>query len=167
MDNKQSLRLNLLEKEQIETLASDILQKMKQGMTVQEATGVSDETLEEIYSLACGFYDQGRYKESISLFHFLAGASPTTYKYVLGLASSYHQVEAYEDATFGFYIAFNLEPDNPIPAYYATDCLLKQNLFEEAEEFVQMTILTCDDRPEYQNLQERCELIKKTLEDKK
>lgn len=165
--NKEQFNFNLLDKEKARAIAKEVLEQMEEGMTLQEATGVSNETLEEIYSLAYGFYNQGKYKESAALFEFLAGASPTTYKYVLGLASSYHQLGAYEEASAGFFIALNIESDNPIPAYYIMDCFLKQNLLEEAEEFAELTIEICEDRPEYQDLKGRCELIKKSLRSKK
>ncbi|MCH9626866.1 MAG: hypothetical protein S4CHLAM2_04970 [Chlamydiales bacterium] len=163
MNNKQTFRFDLLDKEGAQTIAKEVLNLMEEGMTLQEATGVSDETLEEIYNLAYGYYDQGKYKEAVSLFHFLAGASPRTYKYVLGLASSFHQIGAFEEAAVGFYCALNIEPENPIPAYYVTDCFLKQNCVEEAAEFAELTIEICDNRPEYRNIQERCDLIKKSL----
>lgn len=163
--NNQKARFNyeLLTKEGAQSLATEVLQNLKEGMTLQDAMGISEGTLEEIYSLAYGFYNQGKYKESASLFHFLAGASPRTYKYILGLASSYHQLEIYDEAAVGFYVALGLEPENPIPAYYITDCFLKQGLSEEAEEFAEVTILICGDRSKYQDLKRRCELIIKSL----
>lgn len=148
-----------------EKLAQEVLKKMGEnpGMTLKDATGISDEALEQVYSLAYNYYNQGKYIESISLFEILTGACPKTYKYVLGLAASYHQIQAYNDAFLGFYIALNLEPENPIPAYYATDCFLKQNLREEAQEFAEMTSCICADRPEYAHLKERCQLILESL----
>lgn len=166
-NNKNKVRLDLLDKEGTQKIALEVYKLMQQGMTLQEATGLSDEALEEVYSLAYGYYNQGKYEESASLFKFLAGACPKVYKYVLGLASSYHQLESYEEAGVGFYIAFHLDPENPIPAYFITDCFLKQNLFEEADEFAQVTILVCENRPEFRDLKERCELIRKSLKAKK
>jgi len=152
-------------KEIAEKIASEVLKKMQEnpGMTLQDATGVSDEALEEVYCLAYNFYNQGKYRESISLFEFLTGACPKQYKYVLGLAASYHQIQAYNEAFAGFYIALHLEPDNPIPAYFSMDCLLKQNLKEEALEFAEVTSEICEQRPEYLELKQRCDLIAETL----
>lgn len=163
MASKMAFKLDLTDKKAADMLAGEVLKRMKSGMTVQQAMGVSDETLEEIYSLAYGYYNQGKYKEAIALFQFLSGAAPTVYKYVLGLASSFHQLESYIDAACGFYIALNIEPDNPLPAYYITDCFLKQDLREEAEEFAKFTVKLCGNKAKYQELKERCELIHKSL----
>ena len=166
---KNSALINLLDREQAEGLAREVLLKMQEneGMTLKDATGVSDESLEEMYSLAYTFYNQGKYQESLALFQFLAGAAPNTYKYVLGLAASYHQVKAYEEAAVGFYIALNIQPDNPVPAYHITDCFLKQKMYEKAEEFAEVTSIICDNREEYTELQQRSNLIRKSLESKK
>lgn len=154
-------KINYDNKELAEQLASEVLKKMEEheGMTIKDAIGISDKALEEVYSLAYNFYNHGKYREAISLFELLTGASPKTYKYVLGLAASYHQIQAYEEAFAGFYIALHLDPANPIPVYYAADCCLKQNLYEEALEFAEMVVEICEKRPEYKGLKERCELI--------
>lgn len=166
---KESLRINLLDKEQMEGVAYTVLQKMQEneGMTLKEATGVSDEALEEIYSLAYTFYNQGKYKEAMALFQYLSLTASSTYKYLFGLAACYHQVQAYEQAAVGFYVALNIEPEDPIPAYYIMDCFLKQDLYEEAEEFADITITICEDKEPYRELKQRAELIKNSLKENK
>ena len=163
MTNKQNIRYDLLDKKQTQAIAKEVLKRIKEGMTLQEATGLSDGSLEEIYSLAYEYYNQGKYGESASLFQFLAGAAPTNYKFVLGLASSYHQLGAYDDAIAGFYIALQIEPENPIPAYYIMDCFLKQGLTKEADEVADVTIELCEGREEFEDLKGRCALIRKSL----
>ncbi|MFC2049475.1 SycD/LcrH family type III secretion system chaperone [Chlamydiota bacterium] len=162
---KKTFEINLADKEAMANIGEEVLRKMQEnpGMTLKEATGVSDEVLEEIYHLAYTFYNQGKYKEAAALFQFLSGASPSTYKYVLGLASCFHQCESYEQAAIGFYIALQTQPDNPIPAYYITDCFLKQDLKEEALEFAEVTLMICEDKPKYAELSHRCRLIIESL----
>ncbi len=156
-------KIDINDKKQIRALADHVLENLEKGMPLQQAVGLSDESMEEIYSLAYGFYNQGKFTESLSLFQFLSSASPTTYKYILGLASSLHQLQSYEEAAIGFCYAFNLDPDDPIPTYFATDCFLKLNRNEEAEELADVTIAICGDKPEFQELKTKCELIKKKL----
>lgn len=163
-NKKQTLNVDLHNEETRQKIAENVLFLMKEkGMTLQEATGISDETLEEIYSLAYGYYNQGKYKESLALFHLLAGSSPTTYKYVLGAAASNYQLGLYEEAALGFFCSLHLNAKDPMPAYYIADCFLQQNLLEEAMEFAKATIILCEDRPEYDSLKARCELIIKNI----
>lgn len=163
--NKKSnkVRFAHLDQEGTQKIAAEVCKLMKEGMTIQEATGLSDEMLDEVYTLAYGYYNQGKYNESVSLFEFLANTAPKNYKYVFGLASCYHQLKAYDDSAVGFYYAAQLESDNPIPAYYLLDSFLKQNELEAAEEAADITMIICGDKPEYRDLKERCRLIKESL----
>lgn len=167
--HKKPADLNFLDKEAAENIAREVLSTMQKnpGMTLKEATGISDQVLEEIYHLAYTYYNQGKYEEGAALFQFLSGSSPKTYKYVLGLAACFHQCETYEQAALGFYIALTIEPNNPVPAYYVTDCFLKQNLLEEALEFAEVTVMICEGKPEYAELSQRCTLIAESLKSKK
>jgi type III secretion system low calcium response chaperone LcrH/SycD len=162
-------KINLKDKDVVERLSLYIIKKMEEnpGMTLKDATGISDETMEGLYSLAYSFYNQGKYREALALFELLAGTSPTVHKYFLGLGACYQQTEAYGAAFASYYIALNLDPDNPIPAYHAVDCLLKQDLKEEALECAEAAVLICDGRPEYRELEKRCQLIINSLSLKK
>lgn len=163
---KSSLALvDFTNKEEVEKLAQDILQRMEetQGMTIQDAFGIPDRALEEIYTLAYSFYDQGKYPESFSLFDFLVKASPKTSKYCFGLAATLHQLGFYREAAVSFLMAYHLEPENPLPAYYATDCFLKLNLKQEAQEIIEIALVTCEQKPEYAELKQRFNLILKQL----
>jgi type III secretion system low calcium response chaperone LcrH/SycD len=165
---QNDLLLKLQDKEFVQSISDEIISKLDQneGMTLKDATGISDDALEEIYSLAYNYYNQGKYEEALALFNFLASASPSVYKYVLGLASTYHQMNSFGDAIVGFYIAMHLNPEDPTPAYYITDSFLKLNRPEDAVEYADLTIKACKDRPEYSELKERCKLIKKNIKNK-
>ena len=167
--NKKIPYIDFEDKVLLATIGGEILLKLQQnpGMTLREATGVSDEALEQIYSLAYTYYEQGKYQEAAALFQFNAGASPTTYKYLLGLGASFQQMGHYEEAIKGFFTAACLEPENPTPSYYLIDCLLKQNLLEEAEEAARLTAKICGNRVEYRELKQRCLLIARSLKNKK
>ncbi|NGX60903.1 MAG: Chaperone protein IpgC [Chlamydiae bacterium] len=159
--------LQNLDDSQLEAVAADVLEKMNEkGMSLKEATGVSEESLEEMYALAYGYYNQGKFEEAVSLFKFLSIASPDTYRYVLGMAASFHQLKSYKEAATGFYLALNLEP-NPFAGYYLLDAFLKQDLFDEAREFIDLLLELCEEQPGYEEIQGRVELIKKSLNDKK
>lgn len=155
-------KYNLKDPSQIELLAQEIFTQLDEGMTLQEATGIQPELLEEIYSLAYGYYNVGKFQEAQALFQLIAAASPTVYKYVFGLAAACHQLKLYEDAIAGFFLALNIE-ESPLAAYYLLDSFLNLNLNEEAEECVELVLELCKDRPEYQNIYKKVKLIKNSL----
>lgn len=163
LNNKKSFDLNNLREEDILAISKNVLAAMKPGMTLQRAVGISDNALEEIYSLAYGFYDQGKYKEAESLFYFLAGAAPNNYKYVFGLASTYYQQKNYADAVKLFCLALYVDTTNPTAAYYVFDSLFKQDIVEEGREFLMIAIELCGELEEHEELKKKCLLIKDGL----
>lgn len=143
-----------------------ILQGLDAGLTLQQILGLSDVLLEEIYTIAYSFYSQGKYNEAIGLFQILTASKPQCYKYILGLSSCYHQLKMYNEAAFGFFLAFDAEPNNPIPPYYIADSLMKIDQTEESRDFLDITIDICANKPEYRILKERCNIMKDSLKGK-
>lgn len=149
---------------EIEKKALLILEKMKtEKKSLKEVLGFNEDFLENLYSLAYGYYNQGRYKESTSLFHLLAGASPTTFKYLFGLASSYYQVKDYENAAHGFFFSIFQAPENPYPSYYLADCFIQMGEIEGAVDFLDAAVEIAEGKPQYASFAARCLLMKKSL----
>lgn len=167
MTNKQT-RFQVADPLEAEKVAKQVLEALEKnpGMTLKEAIGVSSETLEEIYCLAYGYYNQGRYKEAVSLFHFLAASSPVEYKYIFGLAATYLELGLLADAHIGFLLALKIDPTHPMPAYYAADCLLKMDKQSDALELLESLEEYCDTKPEFSELKERCSLLIHTIKTK-
>ncbi len=165
--NELAKILDNLNEEKLDEVAAELFQKMeKEGKTLKEASGVSDEMEEEIYAIAHGYYDQGKYLEAATLFQVLAKLNPNEFKYIYGLASAHHQHKDFINASLGFYTAHALEPMNPMPTFYLADCFLNLEGYSDALHFLKITIELCKLKPEHKELGEKCELIKKTLTDK-
>lgn len=149
--------------EETKTALMNILEGLGNGLSLQQILGLSDVLLEEIYTIAYSFYSQGKYNEAVGLFQILAASKPQCYKYILGVSSCYHQLKCYNEAAFGFFLAFDAEPENPIPPYYIADSLMKLEQPEESNNFLDITIDICGDKPEYKVLKERCAIMKDSL----
>ncbi|MFN0064791.1 MAG: SycD/LcrH family type III secretion system chaperone [Chlamydiales bacterium] len=158
----------LLGSANIQKKANLVLKRMKEeNISLKEAAQVNDHFLEEVYSLAHAHYERGNYKESLSLFQLLSGIAPSTHKYVFGLSANFHQMGKFEDAMYGFYLALNIDPENPIPAFYIADCLLKLNFKAEAEEFLNLTIEIAVEKPQYAEMKHKSLLMLNTLKEGK
>lgn len=149
--------------DELKQALTNILEGMGKGLSLQQILGLSDLLLEEIYTVAYSFYSQGKYNEAVGLFQILAASKPENYKYMLGVSSCYHQLKLYNEAAFGFFLAFDAEPENPIPPYYIADSLMHLNQFEESEDFLDITIEICGNKPEFSILKTRCDIMKKSL----
>ncbi|MEG0036821.1 MAG: SycD/LcrH family type III secretion system chaperone [Victivallaceae bacterium] len=145
--------------EETKQALTNILGQLAEGKNLQDILGLSNTVLEEIYTMAYSFYSQGKYYEAIGLFQVLAASKPGSYKYMLGLSSCLHQLKMYDEAAFGFFLAFDNDPTNPIPAYYIADTFLKSDRPEEAQDFIDITLKVCGNKPEYKMLKERCQVM--------
>ncbi|MCH9611344.1 MAG: hypothetical protein S4CHLAM81_15330 [Chlamydiales bacterium] len=146
--------------EEIERESQRILKKMKdEGITLQQATGIPDSFLEEMYALAHAHYERGNYKESLSLFQFLAGCSPQNYKFMLGLAANLHQMGEYTEALQGFMVALKLDESNPTPIYYMADCFLRLGDEESAIPLYESMVEAGKIAPEFKELADKSKLI--------
>lgn len=154
-----------LSEENMNATAAQIVAEMEKGKTLQEAAGITVSMQEEIYIIAHDYYEQGKYAESLALFQMLARINPNSFRFVYGLASSYHQIRDYINASLGFYTALSLEPLNPMPAFYLADCFLNLDAPEDALNFLDMTIAICeeDKKGTFEKLKERCKLIRSSL----
>ncbi len=160
--------LDTLTEENIEATAAKILEEMDKGKSLHEAAGITVSMQEEIYVIAHDYYEQGRYNESLALFQMLARINPNSFRFIYGLAASYHQIKDFINASLGFFTALSLEPFNPMPAFYLADCFLNLESPEDASRFLDITIAICEeDRSgEYKKLMERCKLIRTSLKSK-
>lgn len=142
----------------------NIFNQLAEGKNLQDILGLSNTVLEEIYTMAYSFYSQGNYYQAIGLFQVLVASKPGSYKYMLGLSSCLHQLKMYDEAAFGFFLAFDNDPTNPIPPYYIADSFFKSNRPEEAKDFIEITLKVCATKPEYKMLRERCQIMSSAIE---
>ncbi len=153
------------DKEAIAKAAKYLHERMKEeNKSLQEILQVNGGLLEDIYSLGYGYYNQGRYKEASSLFYMLSHIDPTSYKYLFGLASSLHQQGDYENAAYGYCNAVVLDPENPYPFFYLSDCCLKGGDPESAIEALDFVLEIAEKKEGYRQLKERSILLKEGLE---
>jgi type III secretion system low calcium response chaperone LcrH/SycD len=165
---KQKQLFTGLDEAMLQKMMLEIADKLESNpeQTLQEIAGLKDDNLEEIYSLAYTYYNQGIYKDAYQLFGFLAGVAPLTYKFVFGLAATEHQLGEYKEAMDSFLHTTELEPRNPLSFYYLADCFLKLGHPEEAKRMALLTAEICEDKPEYAQVKSRCELLASSLPQK-
>lgn len=153
--------------EEIDIETQRVLKKMKdEGITLQQATGISDAFLEEMYSLAHAHYNRGNYKEALSLFQFLVGCVPTQHKFMLGLAATLHQLGDYREALRGFTLVLQIDQKNLLPVYYMADCFLRLGDEESALPLYELMIKAGTEDPALAELSQRSALIAEGLRTK-
>lgn len=151
---------------QKEELTQKVMEQVKQGIPLKTALGVTDESLEHVYSLAYHKYQRGEYAEAVHLFRYLVSIDPEAYKFCLGLAASLHKSQEYQPAANVYVLATVRNPRDPVPYFHAADCFLHLEDREMAKAALHLCMQMCGDTPEFSRMKERARMIRSALEGK-
>lgn len=144
---------------------------VKMPGTVKDMLGVTEESIESLYSQAYLLYNTGRYRDAIQVFRLLIMLNPMESKYTMGLAASLHMLKEYKGASAAYSLVSILDPENPIPYYHASDCYIQSGDKLSAIAMLEMAIKRAGAKPEFAALKKRAEItletVKKELVDSK
>lgn len=129
----------------------------------KDILGLTDPVVEGIYAQAYRLYNTGRYKDSIQLFRLLVSLAPTEEKFILGLGACFHLLKEYNDAVDTYTLCSAMNPNNPIPLYHISDCLIQMNDPVSAKVTLDLAIQVAGDKPEYATLKDRAKLTLDSL----
>lgn len=110
-----------------------ILERVKEGQTIQEAAEIDPQIMEVFYLAAYNNYENGLYKESLQLFSLLCQMNLNEYKYLLGAASSLYELKHYDEAMIAFLFASALNDKDASALFHALDCAMYLEDYTEAQ----------------------------------
>lgn len=121
------------------------------------------EAYERVYETAKKYYEAGDYNSALPLFYGLVGYNQHCYKYIIGAAACLHLLGYYNQAAQGYALAYAADPANPIPLFYAAECIEKLKGYKVALLLLGQSIAVAGKRPEYKELKHQAGLIKDRL----
>ena len=105
-------------------VAETVKSLIKDGSTLKQLKGISNEELEAVYSLAFGYYRTGKYEEALKLFQFLVLFDHLNAKFWMGLGAVQQVLKDYQNAVVSYGYCSFLKLDNPKPQLHAAECFL-------------------------------------------
>ena len=97
---------------------------VKDGSTLKQLKGVTNDELEAVYSLAFGYYQTGKYDDALKLFQFLVLFDHLNQKYWMGMGAVQQVMKDYQNAVVSYGYCSFLKLDNPKPQLHAAECFL-------------------------------------------
>jgi len=97
---------------------------LKDGATMKELKGISNEELEAVYSLAFGYYQTGRYDDALKLFQFLVLFDHLNAKFWFGLGAVQQVKKDYKNALASYGYSSFLDIQNPKPQLHSAECFI-------------------------------------------
>jgi len=160
-----------LKNEQVANLQKSLQNATRGTKSPKDALGLTDAMVEGVYGQAYRLYNTGKYKDAIQLFKLLIMISPTTPKFIMGLAASFHLLKDYKMAADTYVFLGVIDAENPISFYHTSDCYVRMNDPVSAIVALNMAIKRCGDKPEFKVLKDRAILtlqsLKKNVEEGK
>lgn len=123
-------------------------------MTPREAMGFGQDILDFAYQHGYKLFEGGKYEEALPIFLWLRMLEPLTYRYVFSVAACYHYLKDYDSAFGQYLMASMIDPENPEPDFYASDCCLSTQSNEMAVMFLEKSLAKSEGKPEYNKIHE-------------
>lgn len=140
---------------------------LNESYTFREIQGISDESMDAIYSIAYNLYQNSKYEDAHKVFQFLCFYDHYEKKYWMGLAACRQMLKKYQEAVDAYGFAAMLDTDDPKVPLYAADCLLASGNKEHAQFALESVVEFSGDNKAHKNLKERAEAILGLIKDEK
>lgn len=124
---------------------------------------LDDEVQEAIYGVAYGALAGRNYKQSASLFAFLAAQRPTEARYLSGLGLSRVGQEEHLQAVLAFALASHFEPDNPRHLLSLTESLLAIGEADMASHALKALEMAAEGKGEFDGLLQRARSLARLI----
>ncbi len=131
--------------------------------SIKDMVGMSDESIESLYSHAYLLYNTGRYKDAIQVFRLLTLLNALESKYIMGLAACFHMMKEFRTAASSYALVSVIDPENPVPYYHASDCYIQMGDKLSAATMLDLAIKRAQDKPEFAALKKRSEITVEAL----
>jgi len=97
---------------------------IKDGATLKEVKGITNDELEAVYSLAFGYYRTGKFEEAQKFFEFLVLFDHLNAKYWFALGAVQQARKDFQRAIASYGYSSFLDLENPKPQFHAAECFL-------------------------------------------
>lgn len=106
--------------------------------TLQQAYGIKDIEMEEMYRQAYELYQQDCFSDAVIIYQWLVILNPFVNKYWLGLAANRQMLKDYENALKAYAIILLIDDIDPYPHYYAYECYTAMGEPDEAHKALKL-----------------------------
>lgn len=128
-----------------EEYSDALLDAIQNGASLKDVQGITDQTMQGVYSLAYDFYSHGKLNDAESLFRFLCVYDFHNPEYAMGLAAVYQLKKNYHKAIDFYALAYSQAKDDYRPMFYAGQCNLMLRRGVQAKRCFEIVANRCGD----------------------
>lgn len=138
---------------------AEIAAVVMNGGTIGGAVGLSDESLEALYSVGYNQYQQAQYDQSLITFKLLCLSNHRLERHWLGLGATQQRLANHEGAVLAYSMAAEIGSTNPEAPLRAAECYLALGMIDEAIAGLQQAVLWADNARDPRHIEQQVERL--------
>jgi len=155
---------NLQDPEEFKELEKVFSKKLlEEGVLLKDIMGISDDTMNELYSIAYYLFQSGQYMKAGDIFKNLMMLDTSSYRYALGMGACLEKLGDSFSAIKAYTLAYINNSTNPIPLYHAAECCMTINNKQGASDYLKQVIAVAGNNKKYQELKNKAEILEENL----
>lgn len=143
-------------------LAERVAVHLREGGTLGDLAGITDEQFEALYAAAYRLYGAERYEEASKVFAYLGMTDPYDRRYTLGLGASHQMLKRWDEAIAAYALCMVLDVVDPVPAFHMAECLAGKGELADAQSLLAQVVERCK-QPEHEALKKKADAMLKLM----
>ena len=136
---------------------------LETGGSMKYFYGIEDRDTEALYSVGYNMYKTGQFEKALKIFKVLCFLDHMEPKYWFSLGATYQRLKEFDLAARTYAYTSVLDPENPMPALHAAECLVVLGRKEEAEGALLTAIEFSKEGGKYEKERERAKMFLEIL----
>lgn len=149
--------------ETIDLLADAFLAVLAKGIPFSKIHNIPLRKLDEYYRTAYNLYRSEKYERAKDIFSFITFHNYMDKKSWMGLAGCCQMLKQYPQAISTYNHVKLMDPADPLPLFHSFTCFVELKKYPEALAALEAVILRSLNKPEYAELKQQAEAMKKAL----
>ena len=156
IENTEELPLPTISDEELQRMVSQI---GEEGKPLYVATGMSEDQIEALYSVAYNLYNAGKLEDALKIFVSLCMFSHLDMRFWRGLGATAQALKNYEYALQAYAYAAVLDPADPRAIYHTMECQLALKNYPQALAAAEYLDEITAGKPEFAEMEAKAKLV--------
>jgi type III secretion system low calcium response chaperone LcrH/SycD len=140
-----------------------ILQSFAEGKCFQDLLEISDEVMQEFYTISMNYYENGDYADAADCFLFLLALNPLESNLWIKSGNAEQALHHFEEALEAYSMATLCDADDPFPLLYTAQIYIFMKHKEQAKNALNICIQLIDENPIYEPIRDSVIKLQKEL----
>ena len=148
--------------EDFAAITERIAAHFREGGTLGDLAGITDEQFEALYATAYRLYGTDQFEDAAKLFAYLGMTDPYDRRYTLGLGASQQMLKKWDEAIAAYTLCIALDVEDPVPAFHMAECVAGKGDLADAQTLLAEVVQRCK-APEHQALKQKADAMLKLM----